>query len=665
MQYQSDYLGRMQWIIYPDGEKIIYGYDAGGQVTSVEGNHYNQTFPYVTKILYDQYGQRTRIEYGNGTYTDYTYNPERRWLETVKTKSKYGQSYQNIRYDFDRVGNVRSYVNDCMDTLSGNYKTDQSYEYDDLYQLIHVTGNTEYYPAISSVPDYKSTYTQDFAFDDKGLGNMMSKVSKETVSPLKVIGDNLNYNIGYVYDENYAHRLVQAGNRYYKYDANGNIICEQDGSFDGSENDVSYYKVEQHSEDVYSTDNGWGLFKDESGEGRGQTHRYRRTYTWNSRNQLVSSVDANYSTSYVYGQDGQRSNKYTQGSETLYFNKMWTLHTDNGNSVYGGQYAKNVYLGETRIVTKLARADQKTAHEETYKQYYYHSDHLGSATMISDWEGKEYQRIEYTPYGETWVEKTNNSGSEFLPYRFTGKEVDQETGLYYYGARYLDPKYSMWISTDPALGEYIPEMGKGNAKDSGSLPGMGGIFNHINGNLYHYAANNPVRYIDPDGNNPIDAFKIFFTPGNTMADVYRYEIRKEEIKFAQAYDFVSEKVMEGVRFISENGCLISLTFTATGQVELAFCVDAITVICDITVAFDKYDKSNHTDKDKALLTSDLVTTVLSTIVAGGASKTAAKRFAALGKEDFVKRLSDSIGSFIGNQFDRIADDITEEVIIQD
>ncbi len=44
--------------------------------------------------------------------------------------------------------------------------------------------------------------------------------------------------------------------------------------------------------------------------------------------------------------DSPRTNKYTQSSETLYFNKMWTLHTDSGNSVYGGQTAKNIYLGD-------------------------------------------------------------------------------------------------------------------------------------------------------------------------------------------------------------------------------------------------------------------------------------------------------------------------------
>ena len=119
--------------------------------------------------------------------------------------------------------------------------------------------------------------------------------------------------------------------------------------------------------------------------------------SWNERNQLVSSIDANYNTAYVYGQDGQRTNKYTQNSETLYFNKMWTHHTDSGNNVYGGQTAKNIYLGETRIVTKLNSGDEPTYNEEYYKQYYYHSDHLGSASLITDYKGDEYQRIEYTP----------------------------------------------------------------------------------------------------------------------------------------------------------------------------------------------------------------------------------------------------------------------------
>ena len=132
---------------------------------------------------------------------------------------------------------------------------------------------------------------------------------------------------------------------------------------------------------------------------------------------------------------------------------------------------------------------------------YYQYDHLGSAQLITDYKGDEYQRIEYTPYGETWVEKTSNTGSEFLPYKFTGKELDPETGLYYYGARYLDPKYSIWLSADPALGEYIPgaPVNEEAKKRNGNLPGMGGVFNTVNLHLYHYAGNNPVKYVDPDG----------------------------------------------------------------------------------------------------------------------------------------------------------------------
>ena len=77
----------------------------------------------------------------------------------------------------------------------------------------------------------------------------------------------------------------------------------------------------------------------------------------------------------------------------------------------------------------------------------------------------------------------------------------EETGVNYYGARYLDPKYSRWLSGDPALSDYIPKapIDDEAKKHNENLPGMGGVFNVVNLHLYHYAGNNPVKYTDPDG----------------------------------------------------------------------------------------------------------------------------------------------------------------------
>jgi len=79
---------------------------------------------------------------------------------------------------------------------------------------------------------------------------------------------------------------------------------------------------------------------------------------------------------------------------------------------------------------------------------------------------------------------------------FSGKELDSETGLYYYGARYLDPRTSMWMSADPAMAEYLPQSPVSDeAKQAnGNLPGMGGVFNPVNLATYHYAGNNPIKY---------------------------------------------------------------------------------------------------------------------------------------------------------------------------
>jgi RHS repeat-associated protein len=191
---------------------------------------------------------------------------------------------------------------------------------------------------------------------------------------------------------------------------------------------------------------------------------------------------------------------------------MWTWHYDGLLNEFTGRNSKHIYLGESRIVTKISRADGGSTAEERIKQYYYHSDHLGSAQVISNADGQEYERIEYTPYGELWIEKASTAGNIDIPYRFTGKERDEETGLYYYGARYLDSKASRWLSADPALGDYIPgaPVDDEARKRNQSLPGMGGVFNTVNLHLYHYAGNNPVKYTDPDGNSIKDLFLLPF-----------------------------------------------------------------------------------------------------------------------------------------------------------
>ncbi len=128
----------------------------------------------------------------------------------------------------------------------------------------------------------------------------------------------------------------------------------------------------------------------------------------------------------------------------------------------------------------------------------------------------------------------------------TWRERDEETGLYYYGARYLDAKTSRWLSTDPALGEYVPgapindEVKNANQ----NLPGMGGVFNTVNMHLYHYAGNNPVKYTDPDGRTGS------FPDGSPEQDA-AWE-RKQEAQFDMKFSFTITRDSDSYKTVGGN-----------------------------------------------------------------------------------------------------------------
>ena len=153
---------------------------------------------------------------------------------------------------------------------------------------------------------------------------------------------------------------------------------------------------------------------------------------------------------------------------------------DNNDYVDGKGFCCNDGSLEAAQTRALARAAKNNFQEgDTYEkmQFYYHPDHLGSSSYITNLDGEVVQHIEYVPFGEVFVEERNSIWN--TPYLFNAKEFDEETGLYYYGARYLDPRLSLWISTDPAE-EKTP------------------IYS-----TYAYCHNNPILLVDPDGAYPI------------------------------------------------------------------------------------------------------------------------------------------------------------------
>jgi RHS repeat-associated protein len=152
--------------------------------------------------------------------------------------------------------------------------------------------------------------------------------------------------------------------------------------------------------------------------------------------------------------------------------------------------------------------------------FFYHSDHLGSTSYVTNLDGNVVQHVEYIPFGEVFLEERNNIWN--TPYLFNSKELDEETGLYYYGARYYNPRESVWLSVDKPLidGTYMSGIHNG------------GVYNSFNLNGYAYCYQNPVLLVDPDGNQTVapnikgNYYQVFIMGGAQLDPTGRTEYGK-------------------------------------------------------------------------------------------------------------------------------------------
>ena len=183
-------------------------------------------------------------------------------------------------------------------------------------------------------------------------------------------------------------------------------------------------------------------------------------YNWNAENKLIkASSSLGKSIDYTYYEDGNLGSKTSQDTTKYIYDGIHCIAKyDQDNNlineiVYGSQIDE--------VLCSLDNVD--TAH-------YYHQDALQSVTVITDGFGNKSAAYEYDVYGKI-KDKTGSFKNEIL---YTGRWLDDDTGLYYYRARWYDADAGRFISRDPIGTE-------------------GGI------NLYGYVGNEPGNFVDPEG----------------------------------------------------------------------------------------------------------------------------------------------------------------------
>ena len=208
---------------------------------------------------------------------------------------------------------------------------------------------------------------------------------------------------------------------------------------------------------------------------------------------------------------------------------------------------------------------------------------------MTDEKALRYEHITYFPFGETWVQESNATWR--VPYQFTSKEMDPETGLYYFGARYYDPRTSVWQSADPILSKYLDGA-------------AGGVYESSNFAFYSYGRNSPVVYRDPDGNIVPIIMGAIWLAGAAITAYDTYHTYKTEGAKAAAGELAKGAVITAV-----TGGTVKLAAKGFKMAKSAYEANkGVNINLKFKSGWSEAQKQAACDKCRALTEADTVVT---------------------------------------------------------
>jgi RHS repeat-associated protein len=446
--------------------------------------------PFVSNIDYDAKGQRQRIDYGNGASTFYDYDPLTFRLVHLLTRrnavtfpddcpqpppaSWPGCQVQSLHYTYDPVGNIAHIRDDAQQTIyfrNKRVEPSAEYTYDAIYRLVQATGR-KHLGQIGGAPiphshddelrsrlphpgdgNAMGTYIERYVYDAVGNFLEMQHRGSDPVQP--------GWTRAYAYGET---SLIE--------DGTGGATLKTSNRLSNTTIGNNNPLVERYVHDAHGNMTRMPHL--------GGAHPGPNMH-WDYRDQLrQTDLGGGGTAYYVYDAAGQRVRKAWEKSANLMEERIYL----GGFEIYRRRQGAERLERETlhimddkqRIALVETRTLDTAGNDFAPSQLvrYQFSNHLGSASLELDDHAQIVSYEEYAPYGSTSYQAVPSQTETPKRYRFTGKERDGESGLYYHGARYYAHWLGKWVSCDPL----------------GYVDGV---------NCYQYVRSRPITHVDPRG----------------------------------------------------------------------------------------------------------------------------------------------------------------------